>query len=73
MKRGFKGTICDGTHCPVANYLKSKFPDAYTVGVDPDDCSVWGEFDYTYIQSPKRIAKFIKRFDEGEFPELEVK
>lgn len=56
--------------CPVANYLTGT-GEFFDADVDPAliDALIEGDQE-ARVETPAHIAEFIKRFDDGEWPEL---
>jgi hypothetical protein len=69
---GYRGYIGNGKVCPVANYLNAKLEDDVTVGTFfihyP---SLMGTVGSSPI--PPHILSFIREFDRGKYPDLELK
>ena len=71
-----KGAPEDCTDCPVYNYLQEfcKIYNVYEVSAG-DDMKNYVEYvtdaAWLNVYAPKLVNKFICKFDEGEFPEID--
>lgn len=67
-ERRISGVKGWGGSCPIYNYLKSRGCNVYFV---EEGMIIDGSYGYTFTTAP--VKEFIRRFDKGEFPELELK
>lgn len=77
---GVTGNVEQAMSCPVANYLKKKFPEAQRACVFIQATVTVGEFDPGYpddsqgkqywTHTPRPVFEFIKEFDAGMYPQL---
>jgi hypothetical protein len=72
---GHRGCRGSAVNCPVANYLRNQFPDAYDIDVDVADVAVYplpGDGrDVLIANTPTAVAEFIELFDrKSGYPEL---
>jgi hypothetical protein len=68
IAQGMRGTRKNGLCCPIAAYLSVSFDAAEvtenTVAVDGRN--------QTWLPTPEHVVEFITRFDDGEWPELDI-
>lgn len=62
---GATGWTCSPCYCPVATAIKQYF-GTYDVDVNGSDIRVKG----TKLAPPYAVARFIRGFDSGEYPDL---
>lgn len=70
-QRGIRGWRTDACQCPVANYIKNYTSVSVAVckeHVGFEEGDGWGN-----APVPFRVADFIHRFDNGEYPDLEMR
>ncbi len=68
--KGIKGRPCESSRCPIANWLVTE-TGAVTVEVDSDIYFRHAGAHGLWIDpTPDAVAEFIRRFDEGDFPDL---
>lgn len=64
-----RGKRDDGTCCPLANYLRGI--GFLAPHVDPD-VAFEGVHDAATVRLPTGARRFVARFDEGEWPQLDI-
>ncbi len=68
--KGIRGVRENPDCCPIANYL-SGTGGLYGPDVDPSRIDAFtDEGDAEQVCTPAHIAEFVRRFDDGEWPEL---
>jgi hypothetical protein len=68
IAKGMRGHRKIGTCCPIATYLGSTF-DAPEV---TENSIAIGRLEEPWIHTPHHVVEFITRFDDGEWPELDI-
>lgn len=58
-----------GERCPIAMYLKTKFPEHKEINVWPKAVFFTEDFQVKVIPLSKQVQKFISRFDSGYYRE----
>lgn len=66
---GYRGRPLNGQRCPVARYLQHELKTT-DVFVDEYDARSPSQFLSAAHRVPPRVAHFIKRFDDGDYPLL---
>ena len=66
--RGVVGTMCDGEHCALANYLRAEFAADF-VQVASNFIKVRNG-GFASVPTPAHLRQFINDFDMEEFPDL---
>lgn len=73
---GVTGRRQSTSACPVSNFVRLYFPDAFDVVVTPTDVCVWEEHVSVptlaaHVETPTPISSFIASFDSGKYPRLD--
>lgn len=73
---GVKGRRGSTSECPVANFVRLYYPDAYEVVVTPQQVCLWEEEDSMprvteTLLTPEVISAFVASFDQGRYPTLD--
>jgi hypothetical protein len=66
--KGIKGVSCVAWHCPIAHYLESLTGQKMSVGLR--NCGYSGNRGRTDVELPMPVQLFIRRFDDGLFPDM---
>lgn len=73
QNENIKGEKGCGESCPIAQYLKRKYPKCKKTLVYDDTIMVVYESDTIKVEMPKVIGKFVESFDEGAYDFLQSK
>lgn len=62
--------------CPLANFVRLYFPQAFDVVVTPTSVCVWEQRDSmpaisSQLETPRSVRSFISSFDKGDYPRLD--
>lgn len=73
---GVTGQRQSTSTCPVANFVRLYFPNAFDIVVTTTDVCVWEEQAPTptlvsRIETPTPVSSFISSFDSGKYPRLD--
>lgn len=67
-KRGIKGIAVKANSCPVAIALKRRWPKR---DISVVSTRIYFDRSYDYFaRTPQGVERFIRMFDEGQYPEL---
>ena len=73
---GLTGRRQSTSNCPVANFVRLYFPNAFDVIVTTGEVCVWEEQApvpalVSRIETPEPVSSFIASFDSGKYPRLD--
>jgi hypothetical protein len=74
---GIRGHRHSTSKCPVANFVRLYYPEAYDVVVTPSRVCVWEERDSfpsisAQAPTPPWVRDFVSAFDRGKHPRLDL-
>lgn len=73
---GVTGRRRSTSSCPVANFLRLYYPDAFDVTITPTSVRVWEQRAFMptiswQMETPPAVRCFLSSFDEGTYPRLD--
>jgi hypothetical protein len=67
-----KGTLAEGSDCPIVKCLRKKFKNLKSLSVAEDVEFTYKGEEYA-VKYPAAVGKFIENFDDGKYPAITTK